>query len=232
MKHEPSNNDYGHTETSDGKVISGSYRVLLPDTRIQIVEYRADDDNGYIATVRYEGEAKYDPYRPAYKANYVEANKKADYVEPTYAPETTDYPEKGNIELEYQTTPAYKEPEYLVPAYKEPEYPKPEYPTPAYKQPEYPAPVYKEPEYPTPAYKETEYPKAEYPAPTYKEPEYPEPAYKEPEYPKPEYPAPTYKEPEYQAPAYKEPEYPAPAYKEPEYPKPEYPAPTDRKSVV
>lgn len=170
MKHEPSNNDYGHTETSDGKVISGSYRVLLPDTRIQIVEYRADDDNGYIATVRYEGEAKYDPYRPAYKANYVEANKKADYVEPTYAPETTDYPEKGNIELEYQTTPAYKEPEYLVPAYKEPEYPKPEYPTPAYKEPEYSGPAYKEenpkPEYQAPAYKEPEYP--ENPAPVYK----------------------------------------------------------------
>ncbi|XP_057365439.1 mucin-5AC-like [Daphnia carinata] len=51
-------NDYGHYESSDSKVTSGSYRVLLPDGRVQIVTYR-DDGYGYIADVKYEGEAKY-----------------------------------------------------------------------------------------------------------------------------------------------------------------------------
>jgi hypothetical protein len=30
-------NDYSHSESSDGKVTTGSYRVVLPDGRTQIV---------------------------------------------------------------------------------------------------------------------------------------------------------------------------------------------------
>ena len=30
-------NAYGHRETSDGNVVEGEYRVVLPDTRTQIV---------------------------------------------------------------------------------------------------------------------------------------------------------------------------------------------------
>ena len=30
-------NAYGHRETSDGTVVEGEYRVVLPDTRTQIV---------------------------------------------------------------------------------------------------------------------------------------------------------------------------------------------------
>ncbi|KAI9559827.1 hypothetical protein GHT06_013834 [Daphnia sinensis] len=51
-------NDYSHTESSDGKVTTGNYRVLLPDGRVQIVNYKADD-YGYNADVKYEGEAQY-----------------------------------------------------------------------------------------------------------------------------------------------------------------------------
>ncbi len=58
VKDEPSNNDYAHQEASDGKVVTGSYRVVLPDGRTQIVTYKADE-NGYVADVKYEGEAKY-----------------------------------------------------------------------------------------------------------------------------------------------------------------------------
>jgi hypothetical protein len=68
VKDDPSYNDYGHQESSDGKIVSGSYRVLLPDGRTQIVNYKVDGYSGYVADVVYEGVAKpydYKPYKPA-----------------------------------------------------------------------------------------------------------------------------------------------------------------------
>ncbi len=64
VKDEPSKNDYSHQQESDGKVTTGSYRVVLPDGRTQIVTYRADG-NGYVAEVKYEGEAQYPEYKPS-----------------------------------------------------------------------------------------------------------------------------------------------------------------------
>ncbi|CAK9818423.1 resilin [Anthophora quadrimaculata] len=55
----PSGNDYSQRESSDGNVVQGEYRVLLPDSRTQIVKYMADDANGYTADVQYEGQAQY-----------------------------------------------------------------------------------------------------------------------------------------------------------------------------
>ena len=68
-------NDFGHQENSDGKVVSGSYRVALPDGRIQTVTYKVDDYSGYVADVKYDGQAEYPEYKaadykPAYKAAY------------------------------------------------------------------------------------------------------------------------------------------------------------------
>ena len=54
-------NDFNHSEKTDGKVTTGSYRVELPDGRTQIVTYRADE-NGYTAVVKYEGVAQYPEY--------------------------------------------------------------------------------------------------------------------------------------------------------------------------
>merc|ERR1712071_586336 len=71
-------NNYGHKETSDGKVVSGSYNVLLPDGRTQTVIYTVDDYSGYVAKVEYS------EYKPVYKA--------AAYPAPAYP--TPAYPEK------------------------------------------------------------------------------------------------------------------------------------------
>ncbi|KAI9559797.1 hypothetical protein GHT06_013804 [Daphnia sinensis] len=59
-------NDYSHSESSNSYVTTGTYRVLLPDGRVQIVTYKADD-YGYNADVKYEGEAKY-PAAASYSA--------------------------------------------------------------------------------------------------------------------------------------------------------------------
>ena len=80
VKDEASYNDYAHEETSDGKVVTGSYRVLLPDGRTQIVTYKADS-YGYTADVKYEGYAKPYEYKPA---AYAPSYKAAAYPAPTY----------------------------------------------------------------------------------------------------------------------------------------------------
>ena len=58
VKDEESRNDYEKNESSDGTTVTGSYRVLLHDSRVQVVTYTAGPD-GFVAQVTYEGEAKY-----------------------------------------------------------------------------------------------------------------------------------------------------------------------------
>ncbi|KAI9558673.1 hypothetical protein GHT06_015462 [Daphnia sinensis] len=137
-------NDFGQKETSDGKLVSGTYYVVLPDGRRQVVTYKADD-YGYIADVMYDGEAKYPEYKPAYPA----------YPKPAYAPPA--YPKPA------YPTPAYSKPTYAPPAYPKAPYPEPSYPTyPRPSYPTYPRPAY--PSYPRPSY--PSYPKPSYPFPS------------------------------------------------------------------
>merc|ERR1712113_1138128 len=56
---------FSQTEQRDNYDTAGEYRVNLPDGRVQIVSYSAGPD-GYVADVKYEGEAAY-PEEPAYK---------------------------------------------------------------------------------------------------------------------------------------------------------------------
>lgn len=95
VKDEPSYNDFLHKETSDGKLVTGSYRVALPDSRIQVVTYKADE-YGYVADVKYEGEAKAYDYKPSYRSAYPS--------EPAY-PAKPAYPK----EQAYPAKPAYPE---------------------------------------------------------------------------------------------------------------------------
>merc|ERR1711931_569568 len=51
-------NAYGHRETSNGAgLFEGEYRVVLPDSRTQIVKYSVTAETGYVAEVSYEGTA-------------------------------------------------------------------------------------------------------------------------------------------------------------------------------
>lgn len=54
MEDAKANVHFGRMESSNGEVITGTYRVILSDGRIQTVKYTADDANGYVATVTYE----------------------------------------------------------------------------------------------------------------------------------------------------------------------------------
>merc|ERR1739847_118955 len=63
--------NFGQNEARDGYATNGEYRVNLPDGRTQIVTYNvADGYSGYVADVKYEGEAHYAPYEPKKPAPY------------------------------------------------------------------------------------------------------------------------------------------------------------------
>merc|ERR1712018_366703 len=77
-----SKSNFNAEETSDGASnVQGSYRVALPDGRIQTVTYTSNGYDGYVADVTYEGTAAY-PEAPAYKPAPAYAPKPA----PAYAP--------------------------------------------------------------------------------------------------------------------------------------------------
>ena len=127
VKDEKSYNDYSHQQESDGKVVTGSYRVVLPDGRTQIVTYKADE-YGYQAEVKYEGEVKYDEYKPAYKPSYKPTDVK-------YEDESSKYSTNNYKPVEYNT----KKTAYTVPVYSTKSYEATNayYTTPSYKSTTY-----------------------------------------------------------------------------------------------
>merc|ERR1711874_209023 len=60
VKDDYSGNAFAKTETqNDLGQVQGSYKVNLPDGRIQTVTYRADHEGGFVAEVTYEGTPQY-----------------------------------------------------------------------------------------------------------------------------------------------------------------------------
>ncbi|XP_066944327.1 pro-resilin-like [Macrobrachium rosenbergii] len=53
VKDDLTGNDFGHEEARDGYLTNGQYFVLLPDGRIQTVQYTVNGDEGYVANVAY-----------------------------------------------------------------------------------------------------------------------------------------------------------------------------------
>ena len=90
MKDTYSGNDFGQEEARSGYNTDGEYTVLLPDGRKQIVTYKvADSESGYVADVRYEGEASHQEYKAPHTATY--RPKPRTYgpePKPTYVPST------------------------------------------------------------------------------------------------------------------------------------------------
>ena len=155
VKDYESYNDFGHQEASDGKTVTGSYHVKLPDGRLQTVNYKADE-YGYVADVQYKGDVKHDAYKPSYN--------------PTSHPKIV-YPE-----------PSYPKASYSEPSYSKSVYPQPSH-SKTYSEPSYSKPAYTQPSYPKSTYAEPSYPKYAYPSDTkaaYTKPSYT--SYDEPYY--------------------------------------------------
>ncbi|XP_040579998.1 uncharacterized protein [Lepeophtheirus salmonis] len=132
-------------ENADGKVTHGSYKVALPDTRVQTVTYTVDGYNGFVADVAYEGTPVYDEYVPQHK-NHQQAG--------SYHVPTPSYKPAPVPAYKSAPAPAYKP--APAPAYQPA--PAPAYqpaPVPSYKPA--PAPAYRPA--PTPSYKSAPLPK-------------------------------------------------------------------------
>ena len=141
-----SGNDYAHQERTDGQVVRGSYRVLLPDSRVQTVTYVSGPD-GHVAQVSYSGKAQYPPPGP-----YVPAPSKAVQV-PVAPPTASENPVAATVPpatpvpilvtspISIDKNIDSSRPEQPAPAVQASDYPPTKTEDPAPQKPEYPATV-------------------------------------------------------------------------------------------
>merc|ERR1739844_890797 len=87
---------FSHKESRDGYATNGDYRVNLPDGRVQIVTYSSGPE-GYVADVKYEGEAVYPeaaPYKPAPVYHAAPKHAPIYHAEPIYNKPAEDAPKR------------------------------------------------------------------------------------------------------------------------------------------
>ncbi|XP_038217294.1 uncharacterized protein LOC119836114 [Zerene cesonia] len=103
VKDQKTGDDFSHKQESSGSATNGEYRVRLPDGRVQIVSYTADE-NGYKANVRYDDEIKPNVnYMNNYKDNYnTNINIKDNYSA------NQNYKINDNYNLNYNLNPVNK----------------------------------------------------------------------------------------------------------------------------
>ncbi|XP_063630375.1 homeobox protein 2-like [Cydia splendana] len=99
VRDQKTGDDFSHSQHSSGSATNGEYRVRLPDGRMQIVSYTADE-NGYNADVRYDdekhGNIDYRNYNNNHKSNhdYVSNQKptvNSDYINYNNQDQTHNY---------------------------------------------------------------------------------------------------------------------------------------------
>merc|ERR1711935_680368 len=133
---------FSQKESRDNYNTAGEYRVNLPDGRVQVVSYTGPE--GYIADVKYEGEAVYPEYKPAA------------HPAPAYKPHPAPAYKPAPAPVVYKPAPApvYHKP---APVYKPAPAPYP--PAPVYHKPApyHAAPVYHPAPAPAPYNPRTKY---------------------------------------------------------------------------
>ncbi|NP_001166638.1 cuticular protein RR-2 motif 132 isoform X1 [Bombyx mori] len=111
VKDKDTGDDFSHSQHSRGAATNGEYRVRLPDGRMQIVSYTADE-NGYNAEVRYDDEDKasvnaIDINNDNYNSINTNTVKPTDYINVITDYRKTNYDRGNNFNNYISTTRSY-----------------------------------------------------------------------------------------------------------------------------
>jgi hypothetical protein len=97
VKDRYSGDDFSHTQKQENGAVRGSYKVRLPDNRIQTTKYVADD-SGYRAEVTYEDDTQHhEIISPIVTAQAA--------ATPLLAPQQAYYPQRQTNRVRYTVTP-------------------------------------------------------------------------------------------------------------------------------
>merc|ERR1711892_586919 len=102
-----SGNQFGHSENRLGSATAGAYHVLLPDGRVQTVEYTVDSYAGYKATVQYQGEPVKSVYLPVKPVNKAVHHPGEAVYKAVYKPAEPEYNQIHPVP--FPVTPAYNQ---------------------------------------------------------------------------------------------------------------------------
>jgi len=114
-----SGNQFGHSENRLGSSTAGAYHVLLPDGRVQTVEYTVDSYDGYKAKVQYQGST----HHPNKLLHTIGKPAGYHHVKPVYVPLKPVYQpflEYNQIHrVPFLVTPAFNQPSPVKPSFSQ-----------------------------------------------------------------------------------------------------------------